>query len=261
MPEMHLRQPRFTYSACVPFTKNKERIQKLKETGDSRYIYQNELDKACFQLDMAYGDFKDLTRRTASDKILRDKAFNIAKNLKYDGYQRGLASMVYRFFDKKSVSPARSAYGGAIKNGIISNKVLAEELNKSIIRIFKKKKAQSNFTVNIWGVDLANMQLISKFNKGIRFLLCVIDIFSKYASVTLLKDKKGITITNTFQKSLKESNCKPTKILEDKDDEFHNRSMKSWLEKNVIEMHSTHNEGKYVVPERFVRILKNKFYK
>ena len=79
-PEMHLRQLGFTYSACGPFTKNKEKIQKFKETGDSRYIYQNELDKACFQHDRAYGDFKHLTRRTASDKILRDKAFNIAKN-------------------------------------------------------------------------------------------------------------------------------------------------------------------------------------
>ena len=82
--------------------KNKERIRKFKETGDSRYIYQNELDKAGFQHDMAYGDFKDLTRRTASDKILHDKAFNIAKNLKYNGYQRSLASMVYNFFDKKT---------------------------------------------------------------------------------------------------------------------------------------------------------------
>ena len=90
MPEMHLRQPGFTDSACGPFTKNKERIQKFKETGDSGYIYQNELDKACFQHDMAYGNFKDLTRRTATDKILRDKTFNIAKSPKYDGYQRGL---------------------------------------------------------------------------------------------------------------------------------------------------------------------------
>ena len=79
-----------------------KKIQKLKETGDTSYIYKNELDKACFQHDMAYGDFKDLARRTASDKVLRDKAFNIAKNPKYDGYQRGLASMVYKFFDKKS---------------------------------------------------------------------------------------------------------------------------------------------------------------
>ena len=88
MPEMHLKQPGFTYSACRPFTKNKERIQNIKETGDTSHIYKNELDKACFQHDMRYGDFKDLKRRTASDKVLRDKAFNIAKNLKYDGYQR-----------------------------------------------------------------------------------------------------------------------------------------------------------------------------
>ena len=101
MPEMHLKQPGVTYSACRPFTKNKERVQKFKETGDTSYIYKNELDKACFQHDMAYGDFKDLKRRTASDKVLRDKAFNVAKNPKYDGYQRGLASIVYKFFDKK----------------------------------------------------------------------------------------------------------------------------------------------------------------
>ena len=103
MPEMHLKQPGFTYSACGPFTKNKERIQKFKETGDTNYIYKNEIDKACFQHDMAYGDFKDLERRTTSGKVLRDKAFNIAINPKYDGYQRGLASMVYKFFNKTLV--------------------------------------------------------------------------------------------------------------------------------------------------------------
>ena len=103
MPEMNLKQPKFTYSACGPFTKSKERIQKLKETGDSRYNYENELDKACFQHDMAYGDFKDLAKRTTSGKVLRDKAFSIAKNPKYDGYKKGLASMVYKFFDKKSL--------------------------------------------------------------------------------------------------------------------------------------------------------------
>ena len=93
MPEMHLKQPQFTYSACGPFTKNKERIQKFKETGDSRSIYTNELDKACFQHDMAYG---------AADRVLRNKAFDIGKDPKYDRYQRGLASMVYKFFDKKT---------------------------------------------------------------------------------------------------------------------------------------------------------------
>ena len=98
MPEMHLRQPGFTCSACGTFTKNKERIKKFKETGDSRYIFQNELDKACFQHGMAYGGFKDLNRKTFAEKGLRDKAFNIAKDPKYDGYQRGLASAVCKFF-------------------------------------------------------------------------------------------------------------------------------------------------------------------
>ena len=95
MPEMHLSQPEFVYSACRPFTKNKERIQKFKETGDTSYIYKNELDKACLQHDMDYGDLKDLPKRTAAEKVLRDKSFKIAIDQKFDGYQRGLASMVY----------------------------------------------------------------------------------------------------------------------------------------------------------------------
>ena len=127
MLEMHLKQPGFTYSACGTFTKNKERIQKFKETGDTSYIYKNELDKACFQHDMTYGDFKDLKRRTASDKILRDKAFNIAKNPKYDGYQRGLASMVYKLFDKNSA-------GGDVNIPLEFNEQLAKELHKPIIK-------------------------------------------------------------------------------------------------------------------------------
>ena len=102
MPEMHLRQHGFTCSACGRFSKNKE-INKIKETGDSRYIYQNELDKACFQHHMAYGDFKHLNRRTAANKVLRYKACNIAKNPKYYGYQRGLASMVYKLKKKKKL--------------------------------------------------------------------------------------------------------------------------------------------------------------
>ena len=106
MPEMHLR---FTYSAYGPFSKNKERIQKFKETGDSRHIYQNELNEACFQRNMSYGGFKDLSRRTAADKVLQEKAIVIAKNPRYGGYQKGLASMVYKFFDKKTA-------GSAVKN-------------------------------------------------------------------------------------------------------------------------------------------------
>ena len=99
---MHLKQPGFTYSACAPFTKNKERTEKFMYTGNTDFIYRNELDKPCFQHDMAYGKSKDLAKRTQLDKFLRDKAFKVASDLKYDGYQRGLASMVYKFFDKKS---------------------------------------------------------------------------------------------------------------------------------------------------------------
>ena len=132
---------------------------------------------------MAYGDFKDLKRRTASDNILRHKAFNIAKNPKYDGCQRGFASMVYNFFDKKST-------GNSVNIPLKFNEQLAEELRKPIIRKLKKKKVYSGFTDSIWGADLADMQLISKFKKGLRLLFCVIDIFSKYAWVVPLKDEK-----------------------------------------------------------------------
>ena len=149
---------------------------------------------------MAYGDFIDLAKRTATDKVLRDKAFNIAKDSKYDAYQRGLGFVVYKFFDKK-----------AARSGIKSmqqNEQLAEELDEFIIRKFKKRKEYSAFKDNIWGADLADMQLISKFNKVFRFLLSVIEIFSKYAWVVPLKDKKGASIVNAFQKILDDSKRK-----------------------------------------------------
>ena len=187
MPEMHLRQPQFTYSACGPFTKHKQRIQKFKETEDTNYIYKNELDKACFAHDAAYSDSKDLTKRSVSDKILRNRTFNNAKDPKYDGYQRGLASMVYNFFDKKS---KRSGAMHVNTKLTPQNQPLAEELHKPIIKKFEKRKVHAAFKDNIWGADLADMHLLSKYNKGIRFLLCVIDIFSKYAWVAPLKDKK-----------------------------------------------------------------------
>ena len=131
MPEMHLKPAGFTCSACRPFTKNKERIQKFKEIGETNYIYKNELDKACFQHYLAYGDFKDLARRTASGKVFRDKAFNIAKDPKYDGDRRGLASMVYKFFDKKS-----KGSGVAVNTEMKPSKQLAKELHKPILRNF-----------------------------------------------------------------------------------------------------------------------------
>ena len=258
MPEMHLRQPQFTYSACGPFTKHKQRIQKFKETGDTNYIYKNELDKACFAHDVAYSDSKDLTKRTAAHNILRNRAFNIAKDPKYDGYQRGLASMVYKFFDK--ISKGSGAKHVNIKL-TPQNQQLAKELHTPIIKKFEKRKVHAAFKDNTWGADLADMQLLSKCNKGIRFLLCVIDIFSKYALVVPLKDKKGISIVKAFQSILKQSNRKPNKIWVDKGSEFYNAYFKKWLRDNDIVMYSTHNEGKSVVAERFIRTIKSQIYK
>ena len=249
MPEMHLKQPGFTYSACGPFTKNKERIEKFMQTGNTDFIYKNELDKACFQHDMAYGKSKDLAKRTESDKVLRDKAFKIASDPKYDGYQRGLASMVYKFCDKMSS-------GSGVNTE--PNHKLANELHKQIIRKSKRRKVYSSFRDNIWGVDLADMQLLSKYNKEIKYLLCAIDIFSKYAWVVPLKDKKVTSIVNAFQKIISEGR-KPNKIWVDQGSEFYNKSFKDFLKINNIEMYSTYNEGKSVVAETFIGTLKNNF--
>ena len=196
MSEMHLRQPRFVYIACGPFTRHKEKIKEFKRTGDTRYIYRNELDKASFQHDSAYADHKDLINRTEADKVVRDKAYGIAINPKYDGYQRGLASMVYKFFDKKSMGSGFKK----LKNTARNSSIFADERHKAIINKFNKRKVYSQFKDNIWGVDLADMQSLSRKNKGIKYLLCAIDLYSKYAFVIPFKDKKGISIVNAFKK-------------------------------------------------------------
>ena len=168
MLEMHLKQPQFVYSACGPFTRHKERIKKFKQTGDTRYIYRNELDKACFQHDSAYADHKDLINRTKSDKVLRDKAYDIASNPEYDGYLRGFASMVDKFFDKKATADpsAKHVMGSGVKklkdtakpsSLERSSSILADELHKPVIKKFNKRKVYSQFKDNIWGVDLADM--------------------------------------------------------------------------------------------------------
>ena len=246
----------------------KKELKKFKQTGDSRYIHRNDLDKACFQHDSIYADNKDLINRTKADKVLKDKAYNIASNPEYDCYQRGLASMVYNFFDSKVALPDKKSMGSGtaepsslerIVKG--SSLILADELHKPVIKKFNKRKVYSQFKDNIWGVDLADMQSLSKKNKAIKYLLCAIDLFSKYAFVVPLKDKKGISIVNAFNKIIKQSNRKPNKIWVDQGGEFYNRVFKKWLSDNDIIMYSTFNEGKSVVAERFIRTLKNKLYK
>ena len=182
---------------------------------------------------MAYGKSKDLPKRTQSDKVLRDK---IANDPNYDGYQRGLVSMVYKFFDKESS-------GSGIANE--PNYQLANELHKTIIQKFKKRKVYSSFRDNIWGIDLVDMQSLSKYNKGNKYLLCATDLFSKYAWV------------NAFQKIISEGR-KPNKIWVDQGSKFYNNSFIDFLKINNTEMYLTYNEEKSVVVERFIRMLKNK---
>ena len=151
---------------------------------------------------------------------MRDKVIIVAKIAKHYGYQRGPASMTCKFIDKK-------VSGGTVENENISNKELSEELHKPIIKKFRERTVESPLVDNISGADLTDMQLITKFKEGICFLLCLIDVFSKYVWVILLNDKSGLTITNAFQKILDESNCKPNKIWVDNGSEFCYRSMKS----------------------------------
>ena len=142
MLEMHLRQPGFVYSACGPFTRHKERIKQFKHTGDTRYIYRNEFVKASFQHDSAYTDHKDLINRTEEDKVLRDKAYDIGSNPKYDGYQRGLAGIVYKIFDKKSTG------SGITRNTTKSNSsILAGELHKLSLENLIKEKHICNLKI------------------------------------------------------------------------------------------------------------------
>ena len=158
--------------------------------------------------------------------------------------------MVYKFFDKKSSG-----------SGIVNepNYQLANELHKPIIRKFKKRKVYSSFRDNIWGVDLADMQSVSKYNNGIKYLFCAIDLFSKYAWVVPLKDKRGISIVNVFQKII--SKCKPNKIWIDQGGEFYNNLLKTFLKISNIEIYLTYIEKKSVVAERFIWTLKNKIFK
>ena len=169
--------------------------------------------------------------------------------------------LVYKFFDKKSAGSGVNTHANNAHPLDLATQKLAEELHKPIIKIFLKSTVYSGFKENIWDVHLADMQLISNFNKRFRLLLCVIGIFSKYAWVVPLKDKKGVNIVNAFQKVLDKSGRKPNKIWVDERSEFYSSSFKKWLKNNDIKMYSMHNEGKSVVAERFIRNLKTKIYK
>ena len=170
MPEMHLWDPKVkNCSACGPFTRHQKRIDMFIEDGRLNHILKNRLDVVCFQHDSAYSKYKDRLNRRQSDIVLKNKALKIATDPRFNGYQRGLVSMVYKFFNERT------------KGSGLNNEILAEELHTPIIKNFKRRKVYSTFKDNIWSVDFADMHLISKYNKGFRYILCVIDLFSRYA--------------------------------------------------------------------------------
>ena len=199
---------------------------------------------------------KGRANRRQSDIVLKNKALKIATDPRVNGYQRRLAFIVYKFFNERN-----KGSGINLQANFLNKEILAEELQKTIIKNFKRRKAYSSFKYNIWGVDLAGIQLISKYNKGIRYLLCVIDLFSRYAWVIPLKNKKGESIVEGFENILDGSNRKRNNMWVDHGSEFYNNKFKKFLKENDIEMYSTFNEGESVVPERFIKTLKNKIYK
>ena len=163
IPEMHLFDPKVgKYSACGPFTRHKQRINDFMNDGKISHILKNRLDAACFQHDSAYAKCKDRLNRKKSDVVLKNKALKIALDPKINGYQRGLASTVYKFFDKRT-----KGHGLKYNKKLNENEILGEELHKPIIKNFKRRKVYSSFKDHVWGVDLADMSVINKFNKEI----------------------------------------------------------------------------------------------
>ena len=222
-PEMHLWDPKVKkHSPCGPFTRHKQRINDFMKDGKLSHILKNRLGAACFQPDSAYAKYKDRLNRKQSDVVLKNKALKIAMDPRVNGYQRGLASMVYKIFDERT-----KVSGINNKVNLLVNSQLAEELHKPIIKNFKRNKVYSSFKDHIWGVDLADMALISKFNKGMNYLLCVIDLFSRYSWVITLKNKKGESIVEGFKKIIN-SNRKPNKIWVDHGSYFYNNKFKSF---------------------------------
>ena len=237
------------------FTKHRERIHTFREIGNLKHLCRNELGKACFVHDAAYFDNKDLAKRTISDKILKDKAYKIPRYCPYNGYQRALLTMVYKFFDKETGSGVL-----ATRKAEVSVNELAEELHKLVIKKFKRRKVSARFKDIIWVADLSEMESLSSKNRNVKYLLCVVDVFTKHAWVKPLKDEKGKTVLNTFFEMVSESNCKPNKLWFVQGKEFYNKLMHGWLDKNYILMYSTHNEGKSEIAERFIKTLGSKIY-
>ena len=192
---------------------------------------------------------KDLIKRTISDLILKDRAYEIARNRGYDGNQ-GHQPVWYISFLIRKKGPRASL-----------SEQLAEEIPKPLTKKFKRRNVYATYKDRIWTADLAEMKSLSSKNKNVKYLLCVINVFTKYAWIEPLKDKKGKKVLNTFIEIVNESNSKPNKLWVDQEREFYNKLMQVWLNNNDILMDFTYNKGKSIITERFIERLKSKIYK
>ena len=179
---------------------HRERIQNFRKVGNLKHLYRNKLDQACFTHDVAYYDSEDLSKRTISAKILKERADKVARNCKNDGYQWALASMLFKIFDKRTGS------------GTSTNEEIAEELHKPVIKKSKWRQIYARLKDNIWAADLAEMRSLSSKNKNVKYFLCVINVFIKYAWVKPFKEAKGKTVLPAFIKIVHKSNRKPSKL-------------------------------------------------
>ena len=246
--ELHMFDPVVgRYSACGPGTKHKERIEKYVQTGDTSHIFKNELDKRCFYHDSSYDKYKDVPNRLIADKKLMDGAYDIASDQSKNGYERMLASMVYKFFEKKI----------QLGQGI-NDDILADELHKPIRHIFQRRQVIAHKANQIWACDLVDMTNVYTDN-GYRYILNVVDCFSKYAWSIPLKSKKTDELIDAFKRLFKSQ--KPQKLWWDEETGVYSDKFQLFLINQSVALYSTGSELGVTIVERFNRTLKQWMWK
>ena len=245
--ELHLFDPVVgKYSACGPGTKHKDRIEKYIQTGDTSHIYKNELDKYCFYHDSAYDKYKDVPNRQVADKKLMDGAFKIASDESKSGYERALASMIYKFFDKKI------QMGQGVKE-----EILADELHKQIRHNFTRRRVNVHKPNDILACDLVDM--VDNKDEGYRYILTAQDIFTKFSFAIPLKTRKAEELIKAFKTIFKTH--KFEKIWTDQETGIYSTQFQEFLLSENVQLYSTASEIKVSVIERFNRTLKQWMYK
>lgn len=245
-------------SFCGPGTKLADRVKQ-------GYKGVNELDSCCRDHDVAYNLYKDREKRNIADRILADKALKIAQDARKNGYERAWAALVYKTFCEGGLTS--KFQGGKLtarkKDGPSSEtlKQLAEELHKPARRKFPRRRVRVQFVDETWGMDLVDLQKLNGQNDGYRYILSVIDIFSKYAWAVPVKNKSGNSVFNAFTKIINDSARQPKNIWVDEGTEFYNSTFTKWLNKNGVKIYSTYEDFHNSVVERFNRTLKTKMWK